>query len=161
MENNSLTDHQTNRQEQIFQQATSLVSAVADLLNAAAKASKGSNLLASLDNPTLETLAKNIYREALIAESLYVQLQDIHDQTRSQNNYVFDTFPQILYPLKKLSLQQLHDIKQEGRLRLETLEACKNNDGYSSEIQNQVSDLLSTLTHIETELVNREQQYKY
>lgn len=152
MDNNLSTSH--DRHHQGFNKSTGLIAAVANLLTVATE-SAGSKLASSLDDTTLLTIANTLYQEALVAESLYIQLEDIHQQTVAKTSSIYNCYPQILIPLNRMSIQQLEDARQEAFLRIETLRAYSDSNEVDSNSEPEITSLVSAIANIEQELAKR------
>jgi len=134
-----------------FRKSIALVTAVSDLL-AAASAESGATT--RLDDSTLLTLAQTVYQEALVLESMYIQMQDIYQQSRVDNRAIYDTYPQVMVPLNILSVEQLAGLRAKALEKRETLTAFA--DGAEAPSQTPtLHELTAIIKHIEQELTNR------
>ncbi len=134
--------------------ATGLVSAVSDLLSAATKDKCRNCPVTSLDKSTLSNIADAIYREALVAETMYIQLLEIHRQLRSTSNPVYDGRPQVLFPLHRLETRQLEETKQAAEAKILSLKERYGHES-TTEIENSIADLKQTIANIDIELLKR------
>ncbi|MDO6462344.1 hypothetical protein Q4485_16665 [Granulosicoccaceae sp. 1_MG-2023] len=104
-----------------FVRATGLVSAAADLM---ARLLPYAPEQAPLDNATLATLAERIYQEALVAEAIYIQLEERFHALRPAGCDLFGEPPQVCLPLWFLSEEQLEQVRTQADYRAEQLESA-------------------------------------
>jgi hypothetical protein len=142
------TDKKAN--EERYFKATGLITAVSDLLVAATEA-RTNAVGASLDDETLHTLASTIYSESLVAESLFVQEQEVAHQAKQDLSIIYDTYPQLCMPLSKLSVEQLNDAKNTLLHKISTLDS-NSISSHSDTNEKAQSGLHMVIESINTEL---------
>ena len=116
------SDYDNDGDHQRYVRATALVSAVADLM-ARMLPHAPANLHQELDSNTLAHLAERIYQEALVAESLYVQLEERFNAQRPAAYNLFHDTPQVCLPLWFLSEDQLRQVEQQARAQSEQFDS--------------------------------------
>ncbi|MCB1756822.1 MAG: hypothetical protein KDJ38_14960, partial [Gammaproteobacteria bacterium] len=117
--------------------------------------SESRNLTDALDNTTLLQLANAIYREALILDTLYTQLLEVHEQARSNFCTPYEGLPQLPIPMSRLTLQQLNEAKLETQRQIELLLVHEAADADSS-VPKKIACLKSLRGNLEAELIRRE-----
>lgn len=147
-----MTAHQESRDQQ-FSAAAAMVLAASDLLRAASSCNSG-QLSSSLDNYTLQNLAEAIYREVQVAEVLYIQLNEMLEQSRNEQVFLYPSYPQVSIPLTKLNLPQLEQLKEAAEIKQQTYEsnADESNDNDHRSVINQLRE---TMQEIQLEISKR------
>lgn len=137
-----------------FDRSTGLIAAVAQLLEIATE-NAGSKIADKLDDTTLLSIANTLYKEALVAESMYIQLQDIHHQAITESVAIYNCLPQLRIPLNRLSIQQLEDARMEASMRVETLNAYSDDGVAPDASETEISGLLAAISDIDEEIARR------
>lgn len=154
MDSEYFSNSEAREREAHFERSSGLVMAVADLLAAATRTADG-QLSSTLDNSTLSHLANSIYREALVVETIFTQLLEIHDQLRLDSCSAFDSWPQIMVPIGKLSVPQLIEAKGVARKHIDVLLA-ENEQNRDNMTTRRIAIFKNTLEHLERELIKRD-----
>lgn len=111
-------DYNNQSDHERYHRATALVSAVADLM-ARMLPYAPADMSTQLDSKTLAHLAEHIYQEALVAESLYVQLEERFNALRPAGCNLFGEATQVCLPLWFLSEEQLRQVEEQARVQTE------------------------------------------
>ena len=114
-------DYNNQSDHERYHRATALVSAVADLL-ARMLPYAPANMSTELDSKRLAHLAEHICQEALVAESLYVQLEERFNALRPAGCNLFGEATQVCLPLWFLSEEQLRQVAEQARFQTEQLD---------------------------------------